>query len=708
MSFIKNKLNERLNFMELLIPAGNKKHIELALKSNPDAVYGGFKKFNARHKALNFSVEDYNKFVKILHSKNIKFYLTLNILALDEEVEKIIGLFKSGQTVLPDAFIVADVGLAIALKKEFPKIPLHFSTQFGAHNKDDLKLLKYLGASRVILARELTLDEVNKLKEASLLELECFVWGSQCLSFSGLCFFNSLINCGNANRGKCIIACRDIYNASSKTGNLLYVPDLDCINTIPKLEGIDCIKLEGRRRDVRELKRVIDKIKNGKRSIKNVGFLFGENVIENNLYKQVNNRIKPLFSYGDLNKISDDDVFVEYRDGIPICFTKEIRKNNVYYVYSELKSNFAVRKKNISFEIKAGGRLVSQILYVNYMGEGKTFFAKQQNDQIDFNAHSFFTQIRKLNNKINIYKIWYKRNRDNEYVISAQMLNNVINYVKADCKIIDCKKLSVKQNPIKELYVETSDQTVVDLLLTDKFVKVIYNIDSFVKFKNIKKIISKYNDKIIYKLPIFNWKSENVHKYLKLLKWKDVMFTRFSQIYISKDIKFKNKFVDYTVYVWNKDTLNFLNKYKISCYTASPELSYEKNISIFNGKEIQFIIGGKLPLIYSRICFSHLFNCSDCLSKNKKRIKNLNKNMDFEVICSNDNRRIFYEKPMLNNFQRVTPYKKPSFRYVSYGQTLDEIKKSIKLFKSDDYFKTMKKDKMWKNSYENNILENKI
>lgn len=694
--------------MELLIPAGNKRHIELALKSNPDAVYGGFKKFNARHKALNFSVEDYNKFVKILRSKNIKFYLTLNILALDENVKEIIGLFKSGQTVLPDAFIVADVGLAIALKKEFPNMPLHFSTQFGAHNKDDLKLLKHLGASRAILARELTLDEVNKLKETSSLELECFVWGSQCLSFSGLCFFNSLINCGNANRGKCIIACRDIYKASSKTGNLLYVPDLDCINTIPKLKGIDCIKLEGRRRDVRELEQVIDKIKNRKRSVKNVGFLFGENVIENNLYEQVNNRIKPLFGYGDLNKINNDDVFVEYKDGIPIGFTKEIRKNNVYYVYSELKNNFAVRKKNISFEIKVDGRLVSQILCVNYMGEGKTFFAERQDDQIDFNTHSFFAQIRKLNNKINIYKIWYKRNRDDKYVISVQMLNDVINYVKADCKIIDYKKIAVKQNPIKKLFVETSDQTVVDLLLTDKFVKVIYNIDSFIKFKKIKKVISRYDDKIIYKLPLFNWKSENTHKYLKLLEGKDVMFTRFSQIYISKDIKFKDKFVDYTVYIWNKDTLNFLNKYKISCYTASPELSYNKNISIFNEKEIQFIIGGKLPLIYSRICFSHLFNCSDCLSKNKKRIKNLDKNMDFEVICSNDNRRIFYKKPILNNFQRVAPYKKSSFRYVSYGQTLDEIKKSIKLFKSDDYFKTMKKDKMWKNSYENNILENKI
>ena len=694
--------------MELLIPAGNKKHIELAIKMNPDAVYGGFKKFNARHKALNFSVKDYNNYVKILHDKNIKFYLTVNTLVLDEEVKEIVRLFKNKSALLPDAFIVADIGLARALKREFPKISLHFSTQFGAHNKDDLKLLKHLGASRAILARELTLGEINKLKNKSSLELECFVWGTQCLSFSGLCFFNSFINCGNANRGKCIIACRDIYDANSVSGNLLYIPDLDCINSIPQLKGIDCIKLEGRRRNAEELEEVISRIRNKKKLAINKGFLYGINVSDNNLYEAANNRIRPMFWSKDLKNIDDNDVLVEYKKGIPFAFSKQIKKDNVYYVYSELKRNFDFNKKNISFDLKIDGGSVVEILYLNYRGEGKTFYAEKKDYQISFDVHYFFNQITKLNDRINVYKILYKRNMDNKYVISKKMFDEVINYVKNDCKNINYRKLSIKTSPTKRLYVETNDQNVIDLLLGDRFVNVIYNIDSFIKLRNIKEIISRYDAKIIYKLPLFNWESENTHKYLKLLEKKDVMFTRFSQIYTSRSVKFRKKFIDYTVYIWNKEALNFLKKFNISCYTASPELSYYRNTSIFKDKEVQFIVGGKLPLLYSRQCFSHLFNCCGCSLNNRKIIKNLDKNMNFEIMCSEDNRYIIYKDPILNNYKKVKPYNKSSFRYVTYGQTIDEIKKSVELFKSNDYFKTMRKNKIWKNSYENNILENRI
>jgi collagenase-like PrtC family protease len=694
--------------MELLIPAGNNKHVELALKTSPNAVYGGFRKFNARNKAINFSVEDYNESVEILHEKNIKFYLTLNILVTDDEIKEILDLFKKGIATLPDAFIVADIGLAIALKREFFRIPLHFSTQFGAHNEEDLKILAYLGASRVILARELTLSEINKLKEKTSLELECFIWGTQCLSFSGLCFFNSLLNCGNANRGKCIIACRDIYNVNAVSGQLLYVPDLDLINAIPQLKGINCIKLEGRRRDVQELEEVIGTIKSGKQSEKNRGFLYGENVTENGLYEIVNNRIKPMFRYKDLKNINTNDIFVQYKNGIPISFTKKIKQSNVYYVYSEIKNDFDVNKKNISFELKIDKDFVSEILYLNHRGNGKTFYTKKEGNRIDFSVEKFFNKVIKLSDEINIYKIRYKRNIDDKYTISKKMLDEIINYVKKNCKNINYRKISTKINPIKKLYVETNNLEVLDSLLYNEFVKPIYNIDSFIKLKNIEKIISKYDDQIIYKLPLFNWKSENSYKYLKLLKNKDVMFTRFSQIYLSKNIKFKNKFVDYTVYIWNREALNFLKSYNISHFTASPELSYEKNISIFRNKNIQFIVGGKLPLIYSRQCFSHLFKCRNCLSSNKKIIKNSDKNMEFEILCPEDNRCLIYKEPILNNYQKVAAYNKSSFRYMTYGQTIDEIKKSIELFKSNNYFDLMKKNNIWKNSYENNILEDRI
>ena len=201
--------------MEILSPAGNNIHINVAIEEKSNAVYGGLKKWNARNNAVNFSIDEYNRNIKKLHENNIKFYLTLNTLMLDEEIENIITLLKSGKIELPDSFIVADIGLILRLKREFPNVDLHISTQFGAHNIEDLIFLEKLGVKRVILARELTLNEINKLKKNTTLEIETFIWGSQCLSYSGLCFFWSFINGGSGNRGKCSILCRDVYEVNS-------------------------------------------------------------------------------------------------------------------------------------------------------------------------------------------------------------------------------------------------------------------------------------------------------------------------------------------------------------------------------------------------------------------------------------------------------------------------------------------------------------
>ena len=225
--------------MEILSPAGNNIHINVAIEEKSNAVYGGLKKWNARNKAINFSIDEYNRNIKKLHENNIKFYLTLNTLMLDEEIENIITLLKSGEIELPDSFIVADIGLILRLKREFPNVDLHISTQFGAHNIEDLIFLEKLGVKRVILARELTLNEINKLKKNTTLEIETFIWGSQCLSYSGLCFFGSFINGGSGNRGKCSILCRDVYEVNSEKGTFLYVPDMNCINLTKELGKID-------------------------------------------------------------------------------------------------------------------------------------------------------------------------------------------------------------------------------------------------------------------------------------------------------------------------------------------------------------------------------------------------------------------------------------------------------------------------------------
>ena len=691
--------------MEILSPASNMNHIKVAIDGKANAVYGGLKKWNARNKAINFTTEEYNALIEELHKNNIKFFLTLNILMLDDEIKEVIDFLK--QNTLPDAFIVTDIGLVQELHKEFPNVSLHFSTQFGAHNIDDVNYIKSLNGERAILSRELTLTEINNIKENTDIELECFIWGSQCLSFSGLCFFGTLINGGGGNRGKCIITCRDIYSINSNKGHHLYVPDMDCIDLKSKLDGIDCLKLEGRRRNPKEIKEILEKINNNISSSKSVGYLLGTSIKDNNLYEKINTRTKPFMKARDLENINENDICLKYENNIPISFSQDYSDDNVMYIYTEFKKSYNINKKNLSLDLVIDNNIIKEILYMNYKGDGKTFFGNNENlIEIDFNK--LINIIEKNNSNINIYKIKYQRTNDKKIYINSNMYEDLIKYILKDC---ENKKYKIINNNFKlnTLYLDTMDLNVIDKFINDDFVKIIYDISTINNLKQIEKVISKYGNKIIYKLPMFNWKSEKLMPYLSLLENKEVMFTRFTQLYLCKDIIFKKKYVDYTIYVWNKKTLNYLKDYGIQEFTTSPELSYETNKNIFESNNMQVIIGGKLPLVYTRNCFSHLFGCGNCKNNqcNKKNIKNDDKNLDFEILCNDDYRYILNSNPILNDYSKINITKNTVFRYSTLGQSIELIEKSINCFKKENYYKELKNISFWENSYECNLLEGK-
>lgn len=691
--------------MEILSPASNMNHIKVAIDGKANAVYGGLKKWNARNKAINFSTEEYNVLIKELHKNNIKFFLTLNILMLDDEIKEVIDFLKNNT--LPDAFIVTDMGLIQELHKEFPNVPLHFSTQFGAHNIDDVNYVKSLAGERAILSRELTLTEINNIKEKTNIELECFIWGSQCLSFSGLCFFGTLINGGGGNRGKCIITCRDIYSINNNQGHYLYVPDMDCINLKSKLDGIDCLKLEGRRRNPKEIKNILEKINNNISSSKTVGYLLGTSIKENHLYEKINTRTKPFMKAKELENINDRDICLEYKNNIPICFSNNYLNDEVMYIYTEIKKSYDINKKNLSLDLLIEDNIIKEVLYMNYKGDGKTFFGNNENlIKIDFDK--FIELVESRNPNLNIYKIRYQRKNADKILINSSVYDELIRYILKDC---ENKKYTITNNDLKfqTIYLDTNDLNVVDKFINDDFVKIIYDISTINNLKNIKKVISEYGDKIIYKLPMFNWKSQNVLPYLSMLENLEVMFTRFTQIYLCKNIKFKKKYVDYTIYVWNKKALKYLQDNGIQEFTASPELSYETNKNIFEDNNMQVIVGGKLPLVYTRNCFSHLFGCSNCKNNqcNTKKIKNNDKNLEFEILCNDDYRYILNKNPMLNDYSKVKITENTTFRYSTLGQSLDLIEKSVNCFKKYNYYAELRKIDFWDKSYECNLEEGK-
>lgn len=690
--------------MEILSPASNMQHIQVAIDHNANAVYGGLTKWNARNKAINFIADQYNLLIKELHKNNIKFFLTLNILMLDEELEEVIDFLKNNT--LPDSFIVTDMGLIKRLSKEFPQVPLHFSTQFGCHNIDDVNYVESLGGTRSILARELTLEEVDSIKKNTNIELECFVWGSQCISFSGLCYFGTIINGGGGNRGKCMITCRDIYSVNSEKGHYLYVPDMDCTSIIDDLKDIECLKIEGRRRNPIEIAEVLDKINSNIKSDSNKGYIFGENVAKNGLYEKVNARVKPIMSAKDVKNISNDDICVEFSDSIPIRFLKNYQDPNVMYIGTEIRKSYNVKLKNISLDLLFDNNVLKEVLYVNHKGTGHTFF-NEKNDTILLDIKSLISEIENKNSDINIYNTKYKKNKEDVYYISSTMYKEIVNYITEDCLT---KSTYIKNNKFKisKLFVEVIDENMIEQLIEDEDIQIIYNISSIRKLKNISNVIEKYNNKLIYKLPLFNWKSENILNYLQLLEGKDVMFTRLSQIYLTRKINFNKKYVDYTIYIWNKETLSYLKNNGIEQFTASPELSYATNKKIFQNEKFQVIVGGKIPMVFTRNCFGHILGCSGCSNKKElKNLKNEDKNMCFEIVCEDDYRMILNQNPILNDYSKVELSNNTMFRYITIGQNIDTIKKSILIFKKSNYYNELIKSYEWKDSYECNLLDGK-
>lgn len=246
--------------VELLAPAGNMECLHAAVKAGADAVYLGAGHFNARRGADNFSLENLAEACDYAHLRGVKIYLTLNTVVLPSELPDALELARQAYRCGVDAFIVQDIGISIELSRIMPDAEVHVSTQMNIHDEDGLRAAAALGATRVTLARELSLAEIARLHELAEelgVELESFAHGALCICYSGQCFMSSLVGGRSANRGRCAQACRlpyELHNrALRKTldapgEHLLSPKDLCTANLIPELlhAGVASLKIEGR------------------------------------------------------------------------------------------------------------------------------------------------------------------------------------------------------------------------------------------------------------------------------------------------------------------------------------------------------------------------------------------------------------------------------------------------------------------------------
>ena len=239
---------------ELLSPVGDFECLKAAVQNGADSVYFGGGNFNARARATNFSGESLKEAIKYAKLRNVKTNLTLNTLIKNEEFEDAVKLAIEAYNYGIDAIIIQDLGLSKYILKYYPEIVLHASTQMTVHNLAGVKQLEEAGFSRVVLSRELDINEIKNIKENTNTELEVFIHGALCISYSGQCLLSSIVGGRSGNRGLCAQPCRlpyellDSKDNKIDSGYLLSPRDLCGLEFLPELikAGIDCFKIEGR------------------------------------------------------------------------------------------------------------------------------------------------------------------------------------------------------------------------------------------------------------------------------------------------------------------------------------------------------------------------------------------------------------------------------------------------------------------------------
>ena len=235
---------------ELLSPAGSPACALAAFDAGADAVYAGLSKFNARERGENFTPDTLMRVVDYAHSLKRTVYLTLNTLIKENELPELVETLGIISSIAPDGVLVQDPGVLRIAREYFPQLELHGSTQMGFHNSAGLKLAEELGLSRVVLERQITMEELAAIRKHTKLELEVFIHGALCCSLSGACLFSSYLGGWSGNRGKCKQPCRRRYYSKNGNGFFFSPQDLCAIELLPQLcrIGVDSLKIEGRLR----------------------------------------------------------------------------------------------------------------------------------------------------------------------------------------------------------------------------------------------------------------------------------------------------------------------------------------------------------------------------------------------------------------------------------------------------------------------------
>ena len=504
--------------VELLSPAGNKECLKAAIKAGCDAVYLAGNLYGARSFAGNFSNEELIEAVEYAHLYGVKVYVTINTIIYEKEVGNFIEYVRFIHKINVDAVIVQDLGMMDLIRKKFPNLEIHASTQMHIHNYEGALFAKKMGIKRVVMARETPIDIIKKIKNELHIEVEVFVHGALCVSYSGQCLMSTLIGPRSGNRGTCAQVCRKAYDLYDENGKLLNVDkyllstkELCTLENIGEIisSGVNSLKIEGR--------------------MKRPEYVY----LVTKIYRSA---IDNYYNNG-IVKISDT-VILELKKLFNRKFTKGFmlgEKNNDF-VYQKRPNHIGIEAGKV-IAYKNGNLKIKLCTNIN-LNDGLRILDKKEDKGIIINKMLVNGELKDRAYKNDIITIKYDKYVENDAIVLLTTDYNQIKYIDKELKNIKRKvpidiyvNAKVNQNLILKAFDGTNEVSISSEFLIEKSNNIslteevlvkqlnktgdtVYNINKididmdnniFINIKNInelrRNLLNKLNEKRLYIIP---------------------------------------------------------------------------------------------------------------------------------------------------------------------------------------------------------------
>ncbi len=591
---------------EILAPVGGKEQLEAAVRSGADAVYLGTKNFNARNSAENFDESSLSEAVKYCHARNVKVYVTMNTLITDKETDEVVNEIKMIAASGADAVIIQDLGVAALWKKYCPSMPLHASTQMTIHNVAGAVQAEELGFKRLVLARELSLEEIRKIAEGTKAEIEVFVHGALCMSVSGTCLLSSMIGSRSGNRGRCAQPCRLDFKCGGRE-YALSLKDLSLVDKVNELAdaGVSSLKIEGRMKRAEYVASAVTAVRKSlagekydEESLRAVfsrsgftkGYFLGQRNLEMFGYRRkedvtaaagVLKNLAQLYK-DEIRKIPVDIKFFADADGISLTVSDGV---NTVSVYGEKPQTAQTKPLDGEFAEKCFSKLGGTIFFVNS-------FESEIGENLSVSASVMNSMRREATDKL--------------YELRAVAIPYEITEPEASSRVSSAGYSSKTVRVRFEKFPQSFDD--------EKIEKIILPVSEILRNPEC---VTLYGRKLVCELPFLVF-AENEETFLsvlgkvKSLGVRNVLADNIGTLAMARNLGF-NVHGGHGLNVLNSVAFAEYEKLGASDITLSPEISMA-SVGRITSRVRKGILGyGFLPLMRFRACPAQGKNgCGDC------------------------------------------------------------------------------------------------